>query len=129
MGDASTTPDLDQLRAMLRENVGQKAEGMPDAANAIIDTILTWWPNAAMTQLAKRADDLAAHDSINALDVLKAKVREDLEYHWGTHKNVSLAVDLLAEDLAMSLLEYWWEDVRNRNAVRACIGELKARRR
>ena len=129
MGDASTTPTLDQLRAILRDRVGEKAQGMPDAANAIIDTILTWWPNAVMTSLAKRSDDLAAHDSIDALDVLRAKVLEDLEYHWGTHKNVSLAIDLLAEDLAMSLLEYWWQGVQHRNAVRACIAELKARRR
>ena len=129
MGDASTTPTIEQLRALLRDRVGEKARGMPDAANAIIDTLLVWWPNATMTQLAKRSDELAAHDSIDALDVLRAKVLEDLEYHWGTHANVGLAIDLLAEDLAMALLEFWWDSVRNRNAVRACIAELKARRR
>lgn len=130
LGDASDTPPtLEQLRAILRDNVGEKAHGMPDAANAIIDTILTWWPNAVMTQLAKRNDELAAHDSIDAMDVLRAKVLEDLEFHWGTHKNVGLAIDLLSEDLAMSLLEYWWQSVSNRNAVRACIAELKAKNR
>jgi len=129
LGDASTTPDLAQLKAMLRANVGEKAEGMPDAANAIIDTVLIWWPNAAMTPLAKRQDDEAAHDAVYAMDVVKAKVREDLEHNWGTHKNVGLAIDLLAEDLIFALCEYWWDSVSNRNAVRACIAELKARRR
>ena len=129
MGDASTTPTLAELRDMLRERVGEPATVMPDAANAIIEAILIWWPNAVMTKLAKRHDDLAAHEAIDAFDVLKAKIREDLEFHWGVSKNVSTAIDLMAEDLLFCLSEFWWDSVQNRNAVRACIAELKAKRR
>ena len=117
--------DLAGLRRMLRERVGEPAAAMPSACDAITDAVLRWWPHDHMTKLARRQDVLAAEEALAAVDVLKAKVREDMEHAWGMTANVTNAIDLLADDVVMELADYWFEETRQRNEVRACIRELK----
>ena len=128
MGDASRTPTLKQLREILLADVGKAAKVMPDAAKSVVGSMLEWWPSTHMTILAKSKTMDAGIAASDAIDVLKAKCREDLEFHWGTHANVGLALDALLEPVAMSLADYWFESVDNRNTVRACMKELRDRR-
>lgn len=121
--------DLAGLRQMIRNKLGEPAGAMPDACDAITDAVLRWWPKDHMTKLARRQDAMAAEEALAAADVLKAKVREDLEHAWGMTKNVGNAIDLMADDVVMELADYWFSETAQRNAVRACIAELKVKSR
>lgn len=70
---------------------------------------------------AKR--DTSGMQVLDAITVIWAKVREDLEFRWGMDKNTQAALDMLVQPVVVELANVWFASAENRIAMRGCIVE------
>lgn len=117
MGDALGIGLVD-LRMELRHRIGGVARSMPDACDEIVDTVLRWWPERTMADIARGGDQYKALD---AIPVIAAKVREDLEARWGTDANTLSAIDALVMVVVVEIANVWFSTRENRIELRRCM--------
>lgn len=115
---------LDDLAAEIRKRIGRDAEAMPDAADEVVATVCRWWPSQTMTRLAQRGSD-AGHEALDAVAVIAAKVREDLELRYGLTATTQAALDLLVQITVVEFTNVWMASPVNRRLLRGCIAEAR----
>ena len=77
-----------------------------------------------MTRIARRPDDPASGlATLDALAVINAKTREDLEHRYGDKGNVAVAIDKLHRAVVLEIAEIWFSGPENRVAVRSACRE------
>jgi hypothetical protein len=117
VGDALGIGLVD-LRVEMRHRIGTVATSMPDACDEIVDTVLRWWPERTMADVARHGDHYKALD---AIPVIGAKVREDLEARWGTDTNTLQAIDALVMTVVVEMANIWFSGRENRIELRRCM--------
>jgi hypothetical protein len=117
VGDALGIGLVD-LRVEMRHRIGRVAMSMPDACDEVVDTVLRWWPERTMADIARHGDHYKALD---AIPVIGAKVREDLEARWGTDTNTLQAIDALVMTVVVEVANIWFSGRENRIELRRCV--------
>lgn len=117
MGDALGIGLVD-LRVEVRHRLGGVALSMPDACDEVVDTVLRWWPERTMADLARCPEP---HKTLDAIPVIAAKVREDLEARWGTDANTLHAIDALVMTVVVEIANIWFSTRENRIELRRCM--------
>jgi hypothetical protein len=117
MGDAVGI-ELTGLLVEVRHRVGGLALSMPEACDEVVMTALRFWPERAMADIARKGCERKALD---ALPVIWAKVREDLEARWGDDRNTVAAIDGLVQTIVVDLANVWFSCVESRIEMRRCI--------
>lgn len=120
MGDAPATTALDQLRDEIRRRLGSQAAGIAEACDELVDAACVWWPQAYMARIARRNAEKTA-DVFGALDVIEAKIREDIEARFGVSANTLRALDLLLPSIVLEMAGLWFNDVDARIAMRRAM--------
>jgi len=73
-----------------------------------------------MAQIARRWEPVPA--ALEALAVISAKAREDIEARYGDTGNTGRVLDLLCNAVAVELANVWFCDVEDRIAMRrVCV--------
>ena len=120
VGDAPATTALDQLREEIRRRLGSQAAGIAEACDELVDAACVWWPQAYMAKIARRNAERTA-DVLGALDVVQAKIREDIEARFGVSANTLRALDLLLPSIVLEMAGLWFNDVEARIAMRRAM--------
>lgn len=115
---------LDDLAAEIRRRIGHEAETLPEASAEVVATVCRWWPSQAMTSLAQRGLK-AGPEALDAIAVIAAKVREDLELRYGMDATTQAALDLLVQITCVELANVWFASPGNRRMMRGCIAESR----
>jgi hypothetical protein len=66
--------------------------------------------------------------ALEALDVIEAKVREDIEARFGVSSNTLRAIDLLLSSIVLEMAGLWFQDAEARMAMRRAIFAARQRR-
>lgn len=127
MGDALGML-LHDLRKTINRRLAVKAGGMADATAEVVDTTLRFWPERTMARYASRGE-AEGPKVLQAIAVIWAKVREDLEARWGTSANTMAALDLLVQPVVIELAHIWFNSIEERIDFRRCIWEARHLRR
>lgn len=126
MGDAPGMRLVD-LQADIRDRLGSQFAGMDGGVDEVVRTTLRFWPERAMADYAAK-QQTAGLQVLDAISVIWAKVREDLEARWGMDKNTQTALDLLVQPVVMELSNVWFASAENRISMRGCIVEANRRK-
>lgn len=120
MGDASAveTPLCD-LRDAVRRRMGHQADGLADACDEVATTVCYFWPQRWMAEIARRPDPSAFW--LDAISVIEAKVREDLEARFGTDGNTMRTLDLLVSSVVIEMFGMWFAGAEERIAMRRAM--------
>lgn len=121
MGDAPGMR-LTDLQAEIRKRMGTKCVGMSGGADEVVCTALRFWPERAMAIYAAK-QKTSGSQVLDAISVIWAKVREDLEARWGMDSNTQSALDVLVQPIVVELANVWFSSADARIAMRACIVE------
>ena len=118
MGDALA--DLvDDLRAAVRSRVGPPADELRHTADVIVDCCCWYWPVRWMSRLAQqRPDEEIAGAALDAIAVIRSKVREDLEARFGVTPSQAAALDRLLEPIVIELANIWFSGPEERMLFR-----------
>lgn len=126
MGDAPGMR-LADLQDEIRTRLGPKCKGMAGGADEVVNTALRFWPERAMAEYAAKSKSKGT-EVLDAIVVIWAKVREDLEARWGMDKNTAAALDVLVQPVVVELANIWFSSPESRIAMRACIVEANRAR-
>jgi hypothetical protein len=115
------------IREHVREQIGGPAVAVQSAADELVDTTLRWWPERRMAELARRGND-AGPEALDAIAVISAKVREDVEHRWRMSANTASALDLLCMAVVAEIANLWFSSAEARIDMRAIMFTLRRRR-
>lgn len=121
MGDAPGMRLTDLQREICRR-LGYKAKGMSTGVAEVVITTLRFWPERAMVDYASQSQSRGLQ-VLDAMAVIWAKVREDLEARWGTDATTQAAIDKLVQPVVTELASIWFSSPESRVAMRGCIVE------
>lgn len=125
MGDALGDL-LDDLRAAVRSRLGPPADELQDAADLIIDRVCYWWPCRWMTILARQKVDAdVGASALDAIAVIRSKVREDLEARWGITPGNRAALDAILDPAVVELANIWFSGAEERILFRRCCWAVR----
>lgn len=124
MGDAVAAPRINELTDAVLTKLKQPKD-FHDAVSAVVEITCRYWPVEHMTRLARKPPESAsaASDTLEAIAVIVAKVREDLEHRYGGSKNVAVAIDKLCHSVVLEVAEIWFSSPEARVAIRAACRE------
>ena len=110
-----------ELQAEIRKRMGT-GKALAGGSDEVVRTALRFWPERAMASLAAKNKGRDPK-TLDAVPVIWAKVREDLEARWGMDANTAAALDLLVQPIVLELSRIWFKSPENRIAIRGCIVE------
>ena len=116
--------DIDWVRREVRHRIGGAALSIPEACDELVDTAIRWWPERRMADFARQSAT-SGPATLDAIAVISAKVREDVEHRWGIDANVSNALDLLCMAVVVEVANLWFSSVENRIALRRVMFEVR----
>lgn len=125
MGDALGML-LDDLYRIINRRL-HAAPGMAEATAEVVATVLRWWPDRTMARYAARGEEGPL--ILDAISVVAAKTREDLEHRWGTDANTLEAIDRLVMPVVVELANVWFGSVEQRIGMRRCMRAARHRSR
>jgi hypothetical protein len=120
--------ELSEVRQEIRHRIGGAALNIPEACDELVDTALRWWPERRMADYA-REPSTSGPATLDAISVISAKVREDVEARWGMEANVCNALDLLCMAVVVEVANIWFSSVENRIELRRILFEVRHRHR
>lgn len=126
MGDAPGLR-LADLQREIRYRLAAKCKGMESGIDEVVNTALRFWPERAMADYASKAKTHAL-PVVDAMSVIWAKVREDLEARWGMDANTQAALNVLVQPVVVELANVWFQSAAMRVWVRSCIVEANRAR-
>ena len=124
MGDALAVA-LPAMRQTIRLSIGEPATLMPDVADAIVDATLLLWPCEWASLLARSRSFEAGQQFYHLAKLVEARCLEYLEWRFGTHPNVALAMQLLLSAVVNEVAMFWLEGPEHRNAMRQAIAAIR----
>lgn len=127
-GAPGTGLTLSSIREYVREQIGGPAVAVQSAADELVDTTLRWWPERRMAEIARRGSEGAGPDALDAIAVISAKVREDVEHRWRMSPNTTSALDLLCMAVVAEIANLWFSSADARIEMRAIMFTLRRRR-
>lgn len=122
MGNAPAVSDVAGLKAEIRRRLRDQAVGLEEACDEIVETTCRFWPLKHMATIARKRRWEPEPDALDALAVISAKAREDIEARFGIAGNTGRVLDLLCQSVAIELANVWFCDVEDRIAMRrVCV--------
>lgn len=125
MGDTLDTLTLPTLRDAIRRAIGEPATLMPDVCDAIVDATLRLWPCEWASLLARSKSFQAGQEFFHVTELVEARCLEYLEWRYGTHPNVELAMQLLLAPVVNEMAMFWLEGPEHRNVIRQAIAAIR----
>lgn len=130
MGDALDTLTLEGLRALVREFIGPPGEALEHTCDVIVEEICRQWPERTMADYARKLDSNAVGAKVlDAIAVITARVREQIEARWGIKPSHTAALDLVLRGCVIEFANLWFASAENRIAMRAIIAVVRHARR
>lgn len=112
------------LRRTIRERLDVDAAVVP-ALDEFVNAAARCWPHAYMTILARRQPE-SQEKAVEAVKVIVAKTREDVEAMWGAPQLLVDAFDRLGMPVVVELANLWFESPENRDAIRQACREARS---
>ena len=126
MGDALGTLTHEGLRWTVREAVGPPSDILEHTCDVIVDEICRQWPERTMADLARKLDcDAAGGRALEAIAVITARVREQIESRWRCKASEQAALDLVLKCCVVEFANLWFSGPEARIAIRAVIGQVR----
>lgn len=127
MGDAfAVDTPLSNLLDEIRRRMGHQADGLAEACDEVTKAACYWWPQKAMAAIARRRAE-GGPEALDAISVIEAKVREDLEARFGCDTNTMRTLDLLVSAVVIELCALWFTGVEERIAMRRAMWVARQR--
>jgi hypothetical protein len=114
---------LPALRRVLRARV-EGAAAWPEAADAFSDALCRVWPNNYMTIMARRQPESQIR-VVASIPVITAKVREEVEFHWGDSAKLRESFDAIGMELVVEFANLWFTSIAHRDALREACREAR----
>lgn len=117
-----------QALAGLRRVIRERLDATPHDAAAIdefVNAAARCWPTAYMTILARRQPE-SQERAVQAVKVLVAKVREEVEAMWGAPANLVQSYDTHGMAVVVEFANMWFESSDHRDALRQACREARA---
>ena len=111
------------LRRIIRTRLDVHAT-QAAAIDEFVSAACRCWPQQHMTKLARRQPE-SQHHAVDAVKVIVAKVREDVEAMWGNPPPLVDAFDKLGMAAVVELANLWFESSTNRDAIRRACREAR----
>ncbi len=125
MGAAPVT-SIEDLRAEIRSRIGPQALELAHCCDVFVSQVCRYWPERHMANLARQMTSAGSGaGALDALAVVTAKCREDLEARWKLTGNNSAALDLLLQAVVIEMANLWFSSPEMRIALRAVIFQVR----
>lgn len=128
VGDALGTLTLEGLRATVREFIGPSGAVLEHTCDVIVEEICRQWPERTMAEYARKGDS-AGSKALDAIPVITARVREQIEARWGIKPSHTAALDLVLRGCVIEFANLWFMSAENRIAMRSIIAVVRHARR
>jgi len=117
----------EQLRQAVRDRIGKPAETFSNTVDVMVDEACRFWPEKEFVRIALAVEANESHgmDVLDAIGVLVAKCRENLEARWGMKPSHCQAISLLMESVVVELANVWFSNAEARIAMREVIERLR----
>lgn len=126
VGDALDVLTLGDLCALVREAIGPPATTLEHTADVLVEETLRQWPEKTMATYAAKLTSTANGDGVlDAIPVITAKVREQIEMRWGIKPSHEAALGLLARGVVIEVANIWFSSTEARIAIRALIAVVR----
>ena len=117
---------LSHLRGRLRMEIGPRAVKAGRAFDEFVDAICRCWHAEHWTKLA-RAQPKSERMAILDIQVVIAKVREDIEAMWGDSPELGMLYDDVGREAVAVFARLWFESLTNRTWMREACRESRKR--
>jgi hypothetical protein len=119
---AAPVASLGQLQAAIRARIGAKCQGIESIVDLFVVEVCRNWPERHMASLAKnKMAPGTGEPALDALCVIAAKCREQIEARWEPTPNTAAALNLLLQAVVVEFANLWFSSVQQRIALRAII--------
>lgn len=126
MGDALDTLTHEGLRYLIRSAIGPPGERLEHTCDVIVDEICRQWPERTMADLARKMDsETAGTKVLEALTVIRARVREQIEARWSCRASEQAALDLVLQGCVAEFATLWFGSPTARIRMRAVCGSVR----
>jgi hypothetical protein len=126
VGDTLDTLTLEGLRATVREFIGPSGATLEHTCDVIVDEICRQWPERTMADYARKIDSNAVGAKVfDAIPVITARVREQIEARWGIKPSHTAALDLVLRGCVIEFCNLWFASPTNRIAMRSIIAVVR----
>jgi len=130
VGDALDTLTLEGLRANVRETIGTPGDVLAHTCDVIVEEICRQWPERTMADYARKLDTESTGAKVfDAIAVITARVREQIEARWGCRPSHKAALDLVLRACVIEVANLWFASPENRIAIRGIIAVVRQSRR
>jgi hypothetical protein len=128
VGDALDMLTLGDVRAAIRGAIGYPAQQLGHTCDVIVDEVCRQWPERHMANLARKLDcDSAGGQVFDAIAVITAKVREQIEARWDCKHSEQAALDLVLRAIVVEFANLWFFDAAARIGLRKIIFTVRQR--
>lgn len=129
MGDALDTLTLREVRDAIRGAIGHPAEQLGHTCDVIVDEVCRQWPERHMADLARKLDSNSAGGQVlDAIPVITARVREQIEARWACKASEQAALDLVLRAVVIEYANIWFFcDPATRVELRKIMFEVRQR--
>jgi hypothetical protein len=126
VGDTLDTLTLTELRDCIRHAIGPPADELEHTTDVLIDETCRQWPERFMATLARRmGSETAGGLVLDAIPVIQARVREQIEARWGCNRNHQNAIDLILRAVVIEFANLWFTGPEARIAMRRIMFEVR----
>jgi hypothetical protein len=123
---AAPVTSVEELRAEIRSRIGPQAVELEHCCDVFVSQVCRYWPERHMADLARQMTHAGSGaGALDALAVVTAKCREDLEARWRLTGNNSAALDLLLQAIVIEFANLWFSTPEMRIALRAVIFRVR----
>jgi hypothetical protein len=123
---AAPVTSIEDLRAEIRSRIGPQAVELSHCCDVFVSQVCRYWPERHMATLARQMTNAGSGaGALDALAVVTAKCREDLEARWKLTGNNSAALDLLLQAVVIEMANLWFSSAEMRIALRTIIFQVR----
>lgn len=122
MGDAPDSQRLRTLADLIRSTIGPAGVTLSHTCDVLILEICRCWPDKAMHNIA--ADPTSEENCtavLAAIDVISAKVRENIEARWGCRPSHRAALDLVLRACVIKFAQLWFSSPADRAVMHRLV--------
>lgn len=126
MGDTLDTLTQEGLRWTIREAVGPPGDILEHTCDVIVDEVCRQWPERTMADLARKLDsETTAGKMLDAIAVITARVREQIEARWHCRASEQAALELVLKCIVVEFTNLWISSPEARIGMRAVMGQVR----
>ena len=126
MGDALDTLTHEGLRYAIRSTICPPGDVLEHTCDVIVDEICRQWPERTMANYARSlASEATGMKVLDAIAVITARVREQIEARWRCRASEQAALDLMLRAAVIEFANLWFSGPEPRIAMRVVIGAVR----